>query len=194
MSKAASTVRPWPALVRNRSGMNRIVSEDMLLNWCNTAVEQLLVAVVGDLHPPDQSRQFDALRAEATAPRHHLLIPPGLADPLHRTDDGHLPQALGGPLDHLEHVRAECRHELAGQIGLMPRIIPEPGTFSMPSAVVNAEASRKEALNGWLCSRLFTHTPLTVTPQEFPEAMCRSSRLLCSPAAQAWSGSERASG
>jgi len=29
----------------------------------------------------------------------------------------------------------------------MPRIIPEPRYFSMPSAVVGAEALRKEALN-----------------------------------------------
>ena len=45
----------------------------------------------------------------------------------------------------------------------MPRIIPEPRYFSMPSAVVGAEALRKEALNCWPCSRLFTQVPLTVT-------------------------------
>ena len=45
----------------------------------------------------------------------------------------------------------------------MPRIIPEPRYFSMPSAVVGAEALRKEALNCWPCSLLFTQTPLTVT-------------------------------
>jgi hypothetical protein len=45
----------------------------------------------------------------------------------------------------------------------MPRIIPEPRYFSIPSAVVGGEERRKAALNCWPCSRLFTHTPLTVT-------------------------------
>ncbi len=45
----------------------------------------------------------------------------------------------------------------------MPRIIPEPRYFSMPSAVVGGEERRKEALNCWPCSRSLTQHPHTVT-------------------------------
>ena len=45
----------------------------------------------------------------------------------------------------------------------MPRIIPEPRYFSMPSAVVGGEERRKAALNCWPCSLSFTQTPETVT-------------------------------
>ena len=47
---------------------------------------------------------------------HHLLIGPGGGNPAGAdlADAGHLPQALGGLLDHLEHLHPEDRHELAG--------------------------------------------------------------------------------
>ena len=47
---------------------------------------------------------------------HHLLIGPGGGNPAGAdlADAGHLPQALGGLLDHLEHISAKRAHELAG--------------------------------------------------------------------------------
>ena len=47
---------------------------------------------------------------------HHLLIGPGLGDAArpHLANPGHLPQAFGGLLDHLEHLRPEGAHQLAG--------------------------------------------------------------------------------
>src|SRR3712207_2602973 len=46
----------------------------------------------------------------------------------------------------------------------MPRIMPEPRYFSMPSSVVGAVAFRKEALNCRPWGRSLTHTPEPLTP------------------------------
>src|SRR3954452_6006157 len=50
----------------------------------------------------------------------------------------------------------------------MPRIMPEPRYFSMPSSVVGAVALRKEALNcrPWVRSLTHTPEPLTHSPAE----------------------------
>ena len=45
----------------------------------------------------------------------------------------------------------------------MPRIIPEPRYFSMPSVVVGGMALRNEALNWTPCVRSFTQVPLACT-------------------------------
>src|SRR6202035_5254604 len=45
----------------------------------------------------------------------------------------------------------------------MPRIIPEPRYFSMPSVVVGAEVRMKRDLNCWPWVRSLTHSPDTVT-------------------------------
>jgi hypothetical protein len=42
----------------------------------------------------------------------------------------------------------------------MPRIMPEPRYFSMPSVVVGGIALRNEALNWTPCVRSFCHAPL----------------------------------
>jgi hypothetical protein len=43
----------------------------------------------------------------------------------------------------------------------MPRIIPEPRYFSIPSVVVGAVALRNEALNWTPCVRSLIQLPLT---------------------------------
>src|SRR3954464_12439055 len=45
----------------------------------------------------------------------------------------------------------------------MPRIIPEPRYFSMPSVVVGAEVRMKRDLNCWPWVRSLTHSPDAVT-------------------------------
>ena len=45
----------------------------------------------------------------------------------------------------------------------MPRIIPEPRYFSIPSIVVGAAALRNEALNWTPCVRSLTQLPLAWT-------------------------------
>src|SRR6516162_11257767 len=45
----------------------------------------------------------------------------------------------------------------------MPRIIPEPRYFSMPSIDVGAEARMKRDLNCWPWVRSLTHSPDAVT-------------------------------
>ncbi len=74
------------------------------------------VLAVG-LEDPHRPGRTDAMAVQKDHDlAHHLLIGPGLADPPapHRSDAGHLPQALRCLLDHLEHLIAEGRHELAG--------------------------------------------------------------------------------
>ena len=44
----------------------------------------------------------------------------------------------------------------------MPRIIPEPRYFSMPSIEVAAEVLRNRALNCWPCARSLIHSPEAV--------------------------------
>src|SRR5882757_10615165 len=73
----------------------------------------------------------------------------------------------------------------------MPRIMPEPRYFSMPSTVVGAVALRNEALNWTPCVRSLTQVPLawtnspaaiiaawprTVIRSRWPRALTRSTQ------------------
>src|SRR5271163_253057 len=70
----------------------------------------------------------------------------------------------------------------------MPRIIPEPRYFSIPSIELGAEVLRKRALNCWPCVRSLVHSPdavihspaemmaacpTTVTKSRWPRAFAR---------------------
>jgi hypothetical protein len=59
----------------------------------------------------------------------------------------------------------------------MPRIMPEPRYFSMPSIEVGAEVLRKRALNCWPWARSLTHPPDAVihSPAEI-DAACPTTR------------------
>src|SRR5271165_3840644 len=54
----------------------------------------------------------------------------------------------------------------------MPRIIPEPRYFSIPSIELGAEVLRKRALNCWPCARSLIHSPDAVihSPAEMTAA------------------------
>src|ERR1700678_4435865 len=70
----------------------------------------------------------------------------------------------------------------------MPRIIPEPRYFSIPSIELGAEVLRKRAMNCWPCVRSLVHSPeavihspaemmaawpTTVTKSRWPRAFAR---------------------
>src|SRR5215469_6904764 len=80
----------------------------------------------------------------------------------------------------------------------MPRIMPEPRYFSMPSTVVGAVAFRNEALNWTPCVRSLTQDPLawtnspaeiiaawptTVMRSRWPRALTRSTQ---NPLSELW--------
>ena len=91
-----------------------------------------------DAHRP---RGADAVRVQEQHDlADHLLLRPAGDDargPL-RADAGDLAQAVRLLLDQVEHRFAEGAHQLLGVDGPMPRIMPEPRYFSMPSSVVGA--------------------------------------------------------
>ena len=69
------------------------------------------------LEDPHRSGRADAMAVQEDHDfAHHLLVGPGLGDAAgpHLADARHLPQALRGLLNHLEHLIAEHSHELAG--------------------------------------------------------------------------------
>jgi hypothetical protein len=69
------------------------------------------------LEDPHRSGGADAMAVQEHHDfAHHLLIGPGLGDTTgaHLADTGHLSQALWLLLDHLEHLRPEGAHQLAG--------------------------------------------------------------------------------
>src|SRR5215472_16834650 len=95
----------------------------------------------------------------------HLLLSPARDDPLGAlgADTGDLTQASRLLLDDVEYGFAKTRTSFFAYTGPMPRIIPEPRYFSMPSTVVGAVALRNEALNWTPCVRSLTHAPLAWT-------------------------------
>ena len=65
-----------------------------------------------------------------------------------------------------------ARTSFFAHAGPMPRIIPEPRYFSIPSIDVGAEVFRNRARNCWPCARSLTHSPEAVihSPAEIDAA------------------------
>jgi hypothetical protein len=86
-----------------------------------------------------------------------LLLSPGSDNTAgaHSTDACYLSQTLRLRLDRIEHLLAESAH--LAYTGPMPRIIPEPRYFSMPSSDIGAEAFKNFAIyrSPWLRSDPF---------------------------------------
>lgn len=86
--------------------------------------------------------------------KHHdvadsLLLGPSRGDLVGTefADAGHFPEPFRGSFDDFESRFPKTATILFASLGPMPRVMPEPRYFSMPSAVVGAVVSSTSALN-----------------------------------------------